>query len=367
MNKVERMTTAILHEEPDKVPRGEMEIEPIVMQRILGDGYVTPTDPESEFLNLKRTLEILNSDLVCIQPDLYPSSQILDIDKKGNTLYRDAWGFEFWLAPHGGAKRPHRLLFNEPQQVYDYEFPKAADFSMAKLAKWATETDYFIFNSMIATVGIGYTRLGFENFMTWTRTNPKEVCHWYENICELNIALAERCVKAGAHAILFDDDIAFNSGPFLSPQIMREHVFPFYARQVRAAKRLGVPAFFHSDGQLTKLLNDLVDVVGYDGWQSVQSDVNDIKEIKERYGDRLVLWGNISIDLLGRGTPEQVRDAVAELIPIAAPGGGFILSSSNSLGWETSASNARALYDAAEELGWYGRGEGGVETHSRDS
>jgi len=190
--------------------------------------------------------------------------------------------------------------------------------------------------------------------MIWSLTNPKEVHYWYEQICELDVALAKKIVEAGVHAILFDDDIAYNNGTFLSPEMMRKQVFPFYARLVRAVKDLGVPVFFHSDGRLTDVLDDMVDEIGFEGWQSIQPDVNDIAEIKAKYGDRLVLWGNISIDLLGRGTPEQVVEAVRELIQVAAPGGGFILSSSNALGWETSAANARALYDAGEEYGWYG-------------
>jgi len=230
-------------------------------------------------------------------------------------------------------------------------------FSTEKLEQWAKETDYFIFASAIAMVGMGYTRLGFENFMIWNLTNPEEMRYWYEQICELNIALAKKYVEAGAHAILFDDDIAYNSGTFLSPQVMREQVFPLYARQVQAVKDLGVPVFFHTDGRLTDVLDDMVDVAGYEGWQAIQPGVNDIAEIKAKYGDRLVLWGNISIDLLGRGTPEQIREAVRELIRVVAPGAGFILSSSNALGWETSAANARALYDAGEEYGWYGSNE----------
>ncbi|RLF38483.1 MAG: uroporphyrinogen-III decarboxylase, partial [Thermoplasmata archaeon] len=42
-----------------------------------------------------------------------------------------------------------------------------------------------------------------------------------------------------------------------------------------------------------------------------------------------------------------------ELIEVAAPGGGFILSSSNELGTETSVENALAMYRAGERYGVY--------------
>jgi len=134
--------TAIRHQEPDKVPKGEV-VEPIVMQRLLGDQYLPPTDLEDEFLNGKWVFEMLHSDLVLIEHyELLPPNVLLDIDARGNRLYRDAWGCESWQAEHGGARRLHKPLFTKPEQVYDYEFPTVKAFNTEKLEKWAKETEF---------------------------------------------------------------------------------------------------------------------------------------------------------------------------------------------------------------------------------
>ena len=54
--------------------------------------------------------------------------------------------------------------------------------------------------------------------------------------------------------------------------------------------------------------------------------------IDPRVGDRMALIGNIDGGhLLAFGTAEDVREAVRQAIADAAPGGGYLLSSSNSI------------------------------------
>ena len=43
-------------------------------------------------------------------------------------------------------------------------------------------------------------------------------------------------------------------------------------------------------------------------------------QLKKTYGDELVLMGNVDVDLLGRGTPEEVAREVRRLIDGVAPG-----------------------------------------------
>ena len=52
-------------------------------------------------------------------------------------------------------------------------------------------------------------------------------------------------------------------------------------------------------------------------------------------------------------SPEEVREAVAEAIKIGAPGGGFILSTCDSIRDETPLENVRAYFQANREFGKY--------------
>ena len=57
----------------------------------------------------------------------------------------------------------------------------------------------------------------------------------------------------------------------------------------------------------------------------------DICYVKNTYGERVCIVGNIDVDLLAQGTPEQVAAEVKKCIQDLAPGGGYILSSGNSI------------------------------------
>lgn len=110
-------------------------------------------------------------------------------------------------------------------------------------------------------------------------------------------------------------------------------------------------------GTIREVLGGII-AIGFDGWQAVQAPsgweyTQYMAEIKRKYGDKLTLMGNINIDILGRGKPEEVEEEVKELIKVAAPGGGFILSSSNELGRETLPENALVMYQIAEKYGVY--------------
>ena len=136
---------------------------------------------------------------------------------------------------------------------------------------------------------------------------------------------------------------------------MRRHYFPLLRREVELIKRhKDVTVFFHSDGNLNAVFAEIVDC-GFDGVHSLQPSVGmDIGRIKCKYGGRICLMGNMDLnELLPFGSPEEVEDATRRTIKIAAPGGGFILSTCNTLMRTIPPENALAMYRAAEEHGYY--------------
>ena len=76
-------------------------------------------------------------------------------------------------------------------------------------------------------------------------------------------------------------------------------------------------------------------------------------ELKQRYGDRLALVGNIDVDLLAQGTPDQIRQQVRERIAQLGPGYGYLLSSSNSITEYCQPENVWAMLEALAEYGRY--------------
>jgi hypothetical protein len=81
-------------------------------------------------------------------------------------------------------------------------------------------------------------------------------------------------------------------------------------------------------------------------------DRTDMAKAKEKLGDVACIGGNMPIDLLSIGTPQQVKDYAKKLIDICGKGGGYIMmngASANNILPE----NLHAMIDATKEYGVY--------------
>jgi uroporphyrinogen decarboxylase len=80
-------------------------------------------------------------------------------------------------------------------------------------------------------------------------------------------------------------------------------------------------------------------------------DCKDRKELKRKYGDQVVLIGDIETPILHRGTPAQVIDECRQCIDELAEGGGFILAPGCEYPPNISLLNAMLLVEAARVYG----------------
>lgn len=98
------------------------------------------------------------------------------------------------------------------------------------------------------------------------------------------------------------------------------------------------------------LLDDML-TQGMDGIHPLEPGSMDPVALKKRYGNRIALVGNINIDTLTLGSPEDVRAEVRQRIAELAPNGGYLVSSSNSVAEYCRPENVRAMIDAVWEFG----------------
>jgi uroporphyrinogen decarboxylase len=80
----------------------------------------------------------------------------------------------------------------------------------------------------------------------------------------------------------------------------------------------------------------------------------DLADIKAKYGDRLVLKGNLhTTNVMLKGTTRDVINASKKAIDDAAEGGGFILSTGDQCGRDTPIENLYAMIETAKTYGKY--------------
>ena len=161
-------------------------------------------------------------------------------------------------------------------------------------------------------------------------------------------ALKHIC-KLGFDFIWAGDDIAFKTGPMISPSLFRSLFMPYW-RRVAAAIQL--PWIFHTDGNFLPLLEDIVSL-GMNALHPIEPGAVDIGEVKRLLAGRAALVGNIEINTLSTGTPSEVEQLTRETIEKIAPGGGYILSSSNSLTRSCQVNNVLSMVNACKKYGKY--------------
>jgi hypothetical protein len=191
--------------------------------------------------------------------------------------------------------------------------------------------------------------MGIETFSLALYDNPSLVETILDLYFDWAAVVAERACQLGFDVFVSTDDVAFKTAPFFSPAVFHNLVLPRY-RRVRP--KISLPWVVHSDGNVLPFLDDLLSL-GVDGLHPNEKGAMDIRALKRTCGDRLCLLGNVDLNLLGMGTPQAVTEEVRQLIRDVAPGGGYIVTSGNSLAGYLRPENVLALSAAVQKYGKY--------------
>jgi uroporphyrinogen decarboxylase len=195
---------------------------------------------------------------------------------------------------------------------------------------------------------------GMDNLFPKYITDPEFVKRLSEIVWSYQSKILENAAKEGVDILLTGDDYAGHRGPLMSPIHFEEFVFPYLRKAVGVAKKYNLPFIKHTDGNLWKIIDMIVNA-GIDALHPIEPLAGmDIGEIKEKYGHKIVVVGNVDCShVLPRGNKEEIVEAVKETIAKASPGGGHILSSSNSIHPGVKPENYKYMLEAARDYGQY--------------
>jgi len=336
MNSRERVLTALRREVPDRVPYCELGVDRALAARLLGW-----PGPGSQAANLeantytvdeaKAIAETLHMDNISyvLRAPIYAQKRA-GVDGR---LFYGAGMIE---------SEADLSLLELPDPYDDALYEEAAAFAQAKGPYAAC---------LVTRIGIFPTMLslGLERFSIALYENRSLIETVLDRYCDWTAVVAERVCKLGFDLYISTDDMAFKSAPYFSPRVFRELVLPRYWR---VREKITLPWVVHSDGNLTLFLDDLVEL-GIAGLHPLEKGAMDIRAVKRDYGDRICLLGNVDLNLLGMATPDEVDREVRELIRDVGPGGGYIVTSGNSLAGYLLPENVVALAEAAQRYGRY--------------
>jgi len=196
--------------------------------------------------------------------------------------------------------------------------------------------------------------MGFENLLMAIAAEPALVSALVGMSVDINLQMAGELAARGVKIVYTGDDFAGDNGPLMSPAHFRQLFYPGLCRVMRGFKELGLFVIKHTDGMILPLIEMILDS-GIDCLDPIDPAAGmSLAEVKEKYGARIALKGNVDCaHLMSLGTPDQVAAATREALRIGAPGGGFILSSSNSIHSSVKPENYAALLNTLRAHGAY--------------
>ena len=156
--------------------------------------------------------------------------------------------------------------------------------------------------------------------------------------------------KGKLHAVLIGNDFGSQTGLMVSPESLREFVFPGTRKLIEQAKSYGLKVIHHSCGSIYSVIPDLIEA-GADVIHPIQALAKDMepRKLKESFGDRVAFCGGVDAqNLLVNGTPQEVREKVLELKEIF-PTGLIISPSHEAILPDIPPENIEALFKAVKE------------------
>jgi uroporphyrinogen decarboxylase len=337
MTSYQRVVTALRNEEPDRVPHFEWILDRHVREAIL------PGCTMEEF-----TLR-MGLDAVLTQPDF-----------RRETISEMRFRNELGIV-YERTEEEHVVAVGHPIQtledLHNYEPPdphaphrfeslrRLVDRYKGKVAIGVHLNDVF---------SIPRNLMGFQDLLMALAADPELVRGLVDLSVDLNIEFAKECARLGADFVFTGDDYASTGGPMMSPNTFRELLYPGLKRVFAGFKEQGLLTVKHSDGNILPLMDMIIDAAP-DCLDPIDPNGGlDIGKMKREYGDRFAMKGNVDCaHLLTSGAMADVVQQTKDVLRVAAPGGGFILSSSNSIHSKVKPENYLAMWNTVRTYGTY--------------
>jgi len=174
------------------------------------------------------------------------------------------------------------------------------------------------------------TSMGLRNFVVRLHRDFDFVDRAFEWVEERNRAAIDSVIReVRPDVVLFDGDCSYKTGLMVNPAIFRRLVFERTRETVGHLRRLGIPYVFHTDGKLDDVIPLLIEL-GFSMVHGCERLANDLGDLVARFGDDIVLCGNMDIDFLSRATPQDIRADTMRMLRIGSAKGRYVAACNTS-------------------------------------
>ncbi len=369
LQKLDRMTKTIRHEEADRVP----------ITDFFWGGFLKKWKEQFGLAEDTDIYKYYDLDWMLTIPNMDPHIKNFEILKEDDTEVLVRTGYEAVL----------RKKFNDPMPAY----AKFETDSLEKLADFqfddpADERRFFKGgDNQIAGVGDGFARdlppwieavktihadfpvygsvceaheqlwriIGTENVMMWLGLYPEELGRFIDRLSDFLVDFTRAQIDAAGgllDGMVIFGDVAYSRTMLFSPEMWRTFFRPCLERLVSLCHSRDLPVVYHGCGNVSQIFEDYIEV-GVDIYNPLEVKAGlDVVDLRRKYGHRIGFCGNMDIQLWVEGSREQIKDAVLRKLN-AAKGGGFIFASDHSVPSNLPPENYEYVLNLVREYGDY--------------
>ncbi len=260
----------------------------------------------------------------------------------------DWWGVGFDTNEEGYFAAVNPLKDNPNLDAYPW--PDPSDVKLFEKAKQVIQekgSEYFITpNFGFALFERAWTLRGFEQFFMDMGSDPTYTGELLDRITEIQLKLIHQYLDLGIDGAYFGDDYGAQKGLLFSPAMWRKYIKPRLQKMFKPFIERGMPILMHSDGQIQKILPDLLEI-GLTTLNPVQPEVLEHGWLADNFKGNLAFYGGISTQtVLPYGTPDEVRNAIGTCVNTLAPEGtGLVLAPSHRMMTDIPMANISAMLE----------------------
>ena len=197
--------------------------------------------------------------------------------------------------------------------------------------------------------------VGYEQLCYLLVDDPPLVQAVFDHLGELYVKMYTGMSQfEGVGALVISDDLGFKTQTMIDPEYLRKYVLPWHKKLADIIHAAGKPCLLHCCGNLSEIMEDIIEHVGIDAKHSYENSILPVTEAKKLYGDRIALLGGFDMDKLCRGDEQFIRKHTRMLVNELGRDGGYALGSGNSIAPFVPVENYLAMLDE----GWRLRGMG---------
>ncbi len=383
MTSKERVLLAFDHKEADRVPMGEMHIMPHASSEILGRDAITGEGSmymkAAELVSQGRRDEFVERfaqdtvDVVKkIGHDLFTTELDPPVDEvmKITEISADGWKEVDQATGHWRkfTYEQDRQIVMEIDSFEKQGGTKAIEEHITYLEKTAGKIHESCFDSTrlarkkgedlfhMAKIPnfIPSGRSWYTEFMALALMEPELNKRLIAAYTAVGLEAAKGYVECGVDGVLIAVDWAMNSGPIMPPYYIEEFMVPQVNAIADYCHANGVKVMKHSDGNIMPIA-DMFFGMNIDAFQSCEPYAGmKLAEVKNLYGDKITIMGNVDCGrTLPFGTRDEVIAETKQCIKDGAAGGGYILSSSNTIMYPIPVDSLMAMIETVNKFGQY--------------